>query len=318
MHLLDHLNGPEPTLSFEIFPPRNPEAVKRADRTLDRLAEFRPEFLSVTYGAAGSRRQFTTDCVDRLVQDPRFDPIPHLTCLGHQKNEVDQLLDRYAVQGVSNVLALRGDPPKGPGSHRGEGDFRFAADLVHRIRRFNESGAHPQARGFGIGVAAYPEGHPETPNRLIEMDHLKAKVDAGADYLCTQAFFDNGDFHDFRARCSLAGIRVPILAGILPLTSKAAMNRMAELAGGTRYPARLLRALQRAGDDPEAFRRIGIHHAAQQCADLLDQGVDGIHLYTLNQAEPIHDLMARLAWQSRLPKSAPSPAPSEKRHQEAA
>lgn len=305
MHLLDHLAKPEPTLSLEFFPPRHAEAARKFERTLNQLAPLHPDFVSVTYGAGGSSRQFTTDCVDQLVRDSRFDPVPHLTCFGHRKSEIESHLDHYASLGVSNVLALRGDRPDGAPADGGDpGDFQYAADLVRRIRRYNDSGKHPDKRGFGIGVAAYPEGHPETPNRLREMDHLKAKVDAGADYLCTQAFFDNADFHDFRARCDLTGIRVPILAGILPLTSKATMIRMADLAGGIRYPARLQRALDRAGEDPEAFRRIGIHHAVQQCADLLNQGVDGIHLYTLNQAAPVLEVTQRLAWHSRLERTS--------------
>jgi len=163
--------------------------------------------------------------------------------------------------------------------------FQHAIDLIKFVRRFNESGAHPDRRGFGIGVAGFPEGHPATPNRLIEMDYFKAKVDAGADYVITQLFFENGDFIDFRERCALAGIHIPIIAGIMPITSMGGLKRMAELAGGARFPAKLLRALQPWQDDAAMVRRVGIQYAVEQCRDLLENDVAGIHFYTLNRSD---------------------------------
>ena len=150
------------------------------------------------------------------------------------------------------------------------------------------------SRGFGIGVAGFPEGHPATPNRLKEMDYLKGKVDAGADYICTQLFFSNVDFYDFRERCDLAGIRVPIIAGIMPITSKENLTRMAELALGTRVPAKLLRAVDRCGDDPHAVAKVGIHWATEQCRDLLDNQVRGIHFYTLNRSDATRQIYENL------------------------
>lgn len=282
MHIKDIFQAAErPTLSFEFFPPRTPESVKDLQESLHQLSSWGPDFVSVTYGAGGSTRDRTQALVGELRQSDVFDPIPHLTCVGHTEADIARLLETYAAAGVSNLLALRGDLPGQPVV---EGDFKTAADLVRFIRRFNERGLHPDPKGFGIGAACFPEGHPATPNRMLEMDHLKAKADAGADYLCTQVFFDNHDFHDFRARCDLAGIHAPILAGILPLTQANSLRRMAELAAGSRYPARLLRSLQRAGNDAEAFRQVGIHHAVMQCADLLDHDVAGVHFYTLNKA----------------------------------
>jgi methylenetetrahydrofolate reductase (NADPH) len=163
--------------------------------------------------------------------------------------------------------------------------------LVKHIQQFNQSGSHPDKRGFGIGVAGFPEGHPGTANRLLEMDHLKAKVDAGADYICTQLFFDNHHFHDFRERCELAGIRVPILAGILPVTNLKGLQRMAELAGRTCIPGRLLKALRRVEGDASAVAEVGLHHAIGQCSDLLASDVAGIHFYTLNQAAPTLEIL---------------------------
>jgi len=165
---------------------------------------------------------------------------------------------------------------------------------VRFIKKFNDSGRHPDPRGFGIGVAGFPEGHPATPNRVAELDHLKAKVDAGADYICTQLFFDNHDFFDFSDRCDLAGIHVPILAGIMPVTSLSGMKRMAELAEGARYPAKLVRALARANSNPESVEKIGIHYAAEQCASLLDGGVAGIHFYTLNKSYATREIFSAL------------------------
>jgi methylenetetrahydrofolate reductase (NADPH) len=293
MHITDILSRRSGSrFSFEFFPPRSPAAVKTLQSTLDQLAPLRPAFASVTYGAGGSTRDLTQSLVTEFTHSDAYDPIPHLTCVGHSEAEIMTLLTGYAAAGISNILALRGDLPAGQADTAGV--FAHAADLVRCIKRFNERGLHPHPKGFGIGVACFPEGHPATPNRMTEMDHLKAKVDAGADWLCTQAFFDNHAFHDFRARCELTGITAPILAGILPLTTASGMKRMAELAGGMRYPARLLRALNRAGDDEASFRRIALHHATEQCAGLLDHNVAGIHLYTLNQSSPVLEIHSRL------------------------
>jgi methylenetetrahydrofolate reductase (NADPH) len=249
----------------------------------------------VTYGAGGSTRQLTHDLVLRLKQTTTLDPIPHLTCVSHSEREIDDILTKYGHAGISNMLALGGDPPRDLQNYDRKTDaFQHAADLVAFIRRWNERGAHPDRRGFGIGVAGFPEGHPGTPNRLDEMDHLKAKVDAGADYICTQLFFDNHDFYDFRERCELEGIHVPILAGIMPITSLGGMKRMAQLALGARYPAKLLRALGRAVNDPEAVKRVGVHWATEQCRDLLDNQVRGIHFYTLNKSDATRQIYQSL------------------------
>jgi len=292
MHILDILKPGKPTVSFEFFPPKTPEAQHALYDTIRELEKIHPNFVSVTYGAGGSTRELTHDLVLRLKTTTTLDPVPHLTCVGHTREEITAILERYAAAGVSNILALRGDPPRDKPDYNHAGDtFPQAVDLVSFVKSFSE---HPDARGFGIGVAGFPEGHPATPNRLLEMDYLKAKVDAGADYICTQLFFDNHDFYDFRERCALAGIHVPIIAGIMPVTSQSSMRRMAELAGGARFPGRLLKALQRGGDSSEAFRQIGLHYATEQCADLLDQGVAGIHLYTLNQSTATREICQRL------------------------
>ena len=274
------------TISFEFFPPKTEGGWDSLYASIKELEPLAPSFVSVTYGAGGSTRDRTHDLVVRLKRDTTLDPIPHLTCVGHTAEEVQAILERYAEAGVSNILALRGDLPSGTTlADRGSDHFRHAADLVSFIQRFGERSGSAGGRGFGIGVAGFPEGHPETPNTLKQMDHLKAKVDAGADWVCTQLFFDNGMFYDWRERCRLAGICVLLIAGVMPITSLAGLSRMADLAAGARFPAPLLRSIARCGDDADAVARVGVHWATEQCRDLLDNGVDGIHFYTLNRSD---------------------------------
>lgn len=295
MHIKDILASQKPSLSFEFFPPKNEASWDNLFETIRELEPLTPSFVSVTYGAGGGTRELTHDLVVRIKESTSIPPIPHLTCVGHTRDEIAAILQRYADAGVTNILALRGDPPRDCANYDwSAGDFRHASDLVAFIREFNESGAHPDRRGFGIGVAGFPEGHPAMPNRMAELEFLKAKVDAGADYICTQLFFDNHDFFDFRDRCQLAGIMIPIIAGIMPVTSLQGMRRMAELAAGARYPAKLVRALDRAGNNPEGVERAGIHYAAQQCSGLLDGGADGIHFYTLNKSHATREIYRSL------------------------
>jgi methylenetetrahydrofolate reductase (NADPH) len=297
MHLRDLFHHHGQTFSFEFFPPKTSGAAADLFDNIRDLETLQPSFVSVTYGAGGSTRDLTHDLVVRLRSTTALDPIPHLTCVNHDEAEIMGILERYAAAGISNIMALRGDVPRG---HVGEPwkGLRYAADLVACIARFNDRSGHASAtagtRGFGIAVAGYPEGHPETPNRMVEIERLKAKVDAGADAIVTQLFFDNRDFYDFRARCELAGIRIPIIAGVMPITSAAGMRRMADLALGARYPAPLLRSIARAGDDDESVRRVGVHWATEQCRDLLEHNVAGIHLYTLNRSTATREIYATL------------------------
>ncbi len=305
MHITDILSRDETSFSFEFFPPKSPEASERLFETIKALEPYAPSFVSVTYGAGGSTRELTHDLVVRIKDTTSLIPIPHLTCVCHGEGEIREILERYASAEVSNILALGGDPPRDrPDYDRGDDAFQYAADLVGFIGEFNRAGAHPSPKGFGVGVAGFPEGHPATPNRMLELDYLKAKVDAGADYICTQLFFDNHDFYDFRERCQLAGIDVPILAGIMPVNSLAGMRRMAELAAGARFPAKLMKAVSRCGEDAEAVRRVGIQYATAQCADLLDHAVDGIHFYTLNQSDATRQIFANLGLKNSVAATA--------------
>jgi methylenetetrahydrofolate reductase (NADPH) len=284
MHITEILQRRSPTFSFEFFPPKMPEAAEMLYQTIRDLEAYMPDFVSVTYGAGGSTRELTHDLVERIQHTTKLEPIPHLTCVCHNENEIEAILLRYAKSAIGNILALGGDRPTGMAYDKSRDSFQHAIDLVKFVRQFNESGAHPDRRGFGIGVAGFPEGHPATPNRLLEMEYFKAKVDAGAHYVVTQLFFDNRDFLDFRERCALAGVHIPIIAGIMPITSIGGLKRMAELAGGARFPSKLLRTLQACQTDPEMVRSVGIQYALEQCRDLMDNGVAGIHFYTLNRS----------------------------------
>ena len=292
MHIKRLLADNSPSYSFEYFPPRTEKACEELYSTIRELEKENPSFVSVTYGAGGTTRQLTHDLVVRIKETTSTPPVPHLTCVGHTDAEISTILQRYAEAGVSNILALRGDPPKGVGDYNHAQDaFVNAADLVRKIKNFE---GHPATEGFGIGVAGFPEGHPATPNRLKEMDYLKEKVDAGADYICTQLFFDNGAFHDFRERCELAGIKVPIIAGVMPILTKSSMMRMADLSGGTNFPASLLKRLNAAGDDAGSVESAGIDFAFEQCQDLVENQVAGIHFYTLNKSAATLEILRRL------------------------
>jgi methylenetetrahydrofolate reductase (NADPH) len=292
MHIQDIFRRHPTTFSFEFFPPKTDAAADDLFQNIARLQELKPSFVSVTYGAGGSTRERTHDLIIRIQRETALTAVSHLTCVCHSLAEMTAILDRYAESGIDNVLALGGDPPKHlTAFDRSTDAFRYADELVRFVRSRTNT---RDRRGFGIGVAGFPEGHPGCPNRLTEMDHLKRKVDAGADYICTQLFFDNRDFYDFRERCELAGIRVPIIVGIMPVGSKAGMVRMAELALGAKIPAKLLRAVERCGEDDEAVARVGVHWATEQCRDLLDHNVRGIHFYTLNKSDATRQIYHNL------------------------
>ncbi len=292
MHIQDIFRQDPTTFSFEFFPPKTDAASEELFANIASLQELRPSFVSVTYGAGGTTRDRTHDLIVRIQRETALTAVSHLTCVCHSEAEMAAILDRYAAAGVENILALGGDPPKSlEGFDRSKDAFRYADELVRFVRSRPNV---PDKRGFGIGVAGFPEGHPGCPNRLKEMDHLKRKVDAGADYIVTQLFFDNRDFYDFRERCDLAGIKVPILAGVMPIATRAGMVRMAELALGARIPAALLRAVSRCGDNDDAVGKVGIHWATEQCRDLLDHQVRGVHFYTLNKSDATRQIYANL------------------------
>lgn len=277
MLVKDILNSSRTAVSFEFFPPKTESGWEELFYNMSSLVPQRPSYVSVTYGAGGATRAHTHELVTRLQRETNLTVVAHLTCVGSTRKEVLEILQKYAASGVENILALRGDPPQDEAERQamGVGEFEYASDLVVFIKENFPT--------MGVGVAGFCEGHPATQNRLHEIDHLKRKVDAGADYIVTQLFFDNRDFYDFCERCRLADIDVPIIAGIMPITSKKNLKRMAELAAGSRFPAPLLRSIAWA-EGKEYVRNVGIHWATEQIRDLLHNNVAGIHLYTLNNS----------------------------------
>lgn len=282
-----------PSFSFEFFPPKSPEGAASLLETVVKLQEFHPSFVSVTYGAGGSSRGLTRSVVHDM-QSRGIPTVPHLTCVGHTEAEIEEILEGYIGAGARAIMVLRGDPPRNMPYDASRDAFLHAADLVRFIRKWEERQHLPER--LTLGVAGFPEGHPDSRNRLREMDFLKAKVDEGADYICTQLFFDNRAFFDFRDRCRLMDINVPIIAGIMPVTSISSMNRMADLSAGTNFPARLLKAMLRAGGDKNSIERIGINYASYQCSELLDNEVDGIHFYTLNRSKATLEIYHNLGF----------------------
>ncbi len=267
----------EPVFSLEFFPPKKQEDWDKLFETISNLSPLDPSYVSVTYGAGGSTRERTHNLVTRIQQETGLTVVSHLTCIGAEKCEIESVLQNYREHGITNVLALRGDKPADiPTLAEAIKDFPHAIDLVRFIKaNFPE---------MGIGVAGFPEGHPETPNRMKELEFLKEKVDAGADYIVTQLFFDNHDYFDYVERCELAGITVPVIPGIMPIMTKKGMIRMGELALGSRIPSKLLRKVLEASDDKEVAE-IGVEWATKQVQELLDHKVKGIHFYTLNLSE---------------------------------
>ena len=265
--------------SCEVFPPKKNDPVDSIYRTLDGLKDIRPDFISVTFGAGGSKVNQTTREIAALIENQYHIPaMAHLTCVA----AVDRLLADLKTDAVENVLALRGDvnpdcPPKA--------DFKYAGDLVRYIRERGD---------FGVSAACYPEGHLESPDLVSDIRHLKEKVDAGAQHLVSQLFFDNEDFFRFLERARIAGINVPIEAGIMPVLSKSSIQRMVSMCGAS-LPGKLTRILARYGDHPEALREAGIAYAIDQISDLIAGGVEGIHLYTMNNPEVAKEIAGSIS-----------------------
>ncbi len=277
MLVKDLLENQKTTFSFEFFPPKEDAAADRLLKTISNLMPLSPSYVSVTYGAGGTTRDLTHDLVVRIKKQTNISVVSHLTCVGSSRTEMHSILEKYQEAGIQNILALRGDPPKDQKDYVEPADgFAYAADLVSYIKKH-----FPE---MCVGVAGFPEGHPATPNRLQEINFLKEKIDAGADYIVTQLFFDNRDFYDYCERCELAGIHVPNIAVIMPVSTKSGLIRTAELAGGARIPARLLKAVFRAEND-DYVEKVGTHWATEQVRDLLDHDVRGIQFFTLNSSQ---------------------------------
>jgi methylenetetrahydrofolate reductase (NADPH) len=283
MLIRDRLATGKPSISFEFFPPKSDEAAALLERTIAELSELKPSFVSVTYGAGGSTREKTLEVVSRIRQHTGIEAMAHLTCTGATREEIGGVVERLVAAGVTNILALRGDPPKGEATFTAvAGGFRYANELVSFIRE--RLGA-----GYSLGGAAYPEKHVECASPALDMENLKRKVDAGVDFLITQLFFDNRFYWAFCERARKAGIAVPIVPGIMPITNAARIERF-----GATLPAQLAVELEKRREDPQAVQQLGIAHATGQCMDLLRGGAPGIHFITMNRSTATKDIFAEL------------------------
>jgi methylenetetrahydrofolate reductase (NADPH) len=275
-----------PTISFEFSPPKTEAGFAQLFSTIKDLHSLQPSYVSVTYGAGGSTRQKTVALVERIQRESAIRAMAHLTCVGHTADEIGSILDELWRAGVRNVLALRGDPPIGPAGQfvPTEGGFAHASDLVRAVARHGD---------FCIGVAGYPEGHPQCLNRTRDLEMLKLKIDNGGCFVVTQLFFDNGDFYRFRDEARAMGIKAPILAGIMPILNVAQLKRFISLCGA-KIPHPLLLKVEAVESSAEAVYAVGVAHAVEQCRDLLANGVDGVHFYTLNKSRATVDIVRGL------------------------
>ena len=275
MRIADRLKQREPVFSFEFFPPKTPEAVERLYATARALKALSPSFVSVTYGAGGSTRDLTVDLVTRMKHDLGLETMAHLTCVGHTTEELAEVLDRLVAGGIENVLALRGDPPKGQAHFvRPEGGFGYGQELTRFIKGRYE---------FCVAGAAYPEKHIDAPDADADLRHLKEKVESGAEFLITQLFFDPDDYFRFVERARALGIAVPIIPGIMPVTNVSQLQRFTSMCGAT-IPAALRDLLERVKDDETAVIAVGVEWATDQARRLLAGGAPGAHFYTLNRS----------------------------------
>lgn len=271
---MPRIEPPRIALSFEYFPPRTAEAAAKLVATRARLAALSPEFFSVTFGAGGSTRELTLETVLALREATGVDSAPHLSCVGFRLDDIRAVLEQYAAAGVRRLVALRGDMPSGA---TGAGELRYANELVQFIRR--ETGDH-----FRIEVAAYPETHPQAPGASADLDHFKRKVEAGANGAITQYFYNADAYFRFVDRARAAGIEIPIVPGIMPITNYANLRRFSEMCGAE-IPRWIAKTLQDFADDRASIQAFGIEVTTQLCARLLDAGVPGLHFYSMNQAE---------------------------------
>jgi methylenetetrahydrofolate reductase (NADPH) len=274
-----------PTLSLEFFPPKTAEAQTKLWQVISTLSQYNPDFISITYGAGGGDRDSTTDFICRASQKMGLSTVAHLTCVGDSAQELSKILDHYQSQGITTILALRGDEPKGSPLEK-KGDFHSGEEFVAFIRRH-----YPQ---FKIGVAAYPEGHPEAVDKKSDLTYFKKKVAAGADFAITQFFFDNHDYYQFANNCKNNGIEIPIIPGIMPVTGYKQLKKLSHLCGST-LPKWLCNELDTRKDDPKAMLDYGVDLAIKQSHDLLAKGVPGLHFFTMNQTTALIRILDKIA-----------------------
>lgn len=271
------------TYSFEFFPPKSDEATALLEKTIGELEPLAPSFVSVTYGAGGSTRERTRDVVLHIERDTSLPAMAHLTCIGHSRRELVDILTGYREAGIENILALAGDPPPGEEPAAVETELAYALDLVELVREVGD---------FSVGVAAHPELHPRSPDRASDREHLAAKLSA-ADFAITQFFFRASDYLTMVDELAALGCTKPVLPGIMPVTNAGQVKRFAEMAGAA-FPEDLAERLVAASDDPAEVRRIGVEVATELCQELLDAGAPGLHFYTLNRSTATREIYANL------------------------
>lgn len=275
MRIRELLYTGRPSISFEFFPPKTDEGFNKLHDTIAELRELHPTYISVTYGAGGSTRRQTVELVSRIRNEDGIESMAHLTCLGASKDEIRQVLDRLQQAGIENVLALRGDPPRGETEFKPHpGGFKYATELAAFAR---------ESFDFCLGGACYPEKHPEAMSLDADLAHLGEKVAAGCEFLITQLFFDNQRYFDFVARARAAGIHAPIIPGLMPITNVGQIERFTKMCGAS-IPCDLLNELRRVQDEPNDVLSLGIALSTAQALELLHRGAPGIHFYTLNKS----------------------------------
>jgi methylenetetrahydrofolate reductase (NADPH) len=288
MKIRDILRQRKPTVSFEFFPPKDDKGAAALTETLSQLRDLHPDFTSCTYGAGGSTRAKTLEVTLNIKERFGLDAMAHFTCVGQRRTEIDLILESFARHGIENILALRGDRPVNQ-PEPPEGWFPDFQNAVHLIRHLREKFGDT----FSLGCAGYPEKHPEAPDFQTDLQRLKAKVDAGADFIITQLYFDNAVFFDFVRQARAAGIQVPIIAGIMPVSNVAQTKKFTAMCGAT-IPAQMLADLEKISEHPEAVQDYGIQWSTRQCRELIEHSVDGLHFYTLNRSRASRQIVESL------------------------
>lgn len=285
MKIIEKYGQGKSVLSLEIFPPRLDYPLETVFKTISELTKLQPDFISVTYGAGGTNRDRTVEIASRIKKDYQTESLAHLTCVRHTRQEIYTILDELVGEGVSNIMALRGDLPEDDGDFELQRqEYRFAYQLIQDAR---------QRSNFGIAAAAHPEGHPECRRLNEDLNHLKFKVDCGVDFLITQLFFDNRVYYDFVDRALAKGVSCPMVPGIMPVLNAHQVKRMIYLCGAS-IPARLLSLVDRFENSPADMEKAGIEYASQQVMDLLHSGSPGVHLYTMNKPAQISQIVANV------------------------
>ncbi|MEE1321399.1 MAG: methylenetetrahydrofolate reductase [NAD(P)H] [Acutalibacteraceae bacterium] len=283
MKIIDIIKADKPTLSFEVFPPKTSDNFESVKSATEKIAALSPDFMSVTYGAGGGTSEFTASIAQNIQNKTGVPVLAHLSCVSSTKDEIHKQLDSLKEKGIENILSLRGDIPQGMSKEHL--DYHYAYELTREIKEYG---------GFCIGGACYPESHPESENSFKDIEYLKMKVDAGCEFLTTQMFFDNNALYNFLYRAQRAGIDVPVVAGIMPVTNPKSIKRICSISG-TALPQRFIRIVDRYGDNPEAMKQAGIAYATEQIIDLYANGIRAVHIYSMNKPDVAEKILSNIS-----------------------